>query len=84
MPVVVGRPFEAASNVVARAVTRHDHRLRCCETPDTRTANEIEVSVLISPQRIKRQGQLVSKRRIALVIGKAHPFDHKGLLPYGR
>ena len=83
MPFVVKRPLETASNVMTGSIARLRHRLGCSQAPASRTANEEEIVIHLSPKRLKLSGKTLRKARIHGLIGKGLPFDEDSPLAYG-
>jgi hypothetical protein len=57
MPFVVERSFETASDIMTGPITRHRHRLGCSQAPASRTANEEEIIIQLSSNRLKLAGK---------------------------
>jgi hypothetical protein len=83
MPLVVERSFEAASDVMAGAVSHRRHRLGRSQAPAPGTANEEEVVVPLHSKRPEFTGKVLSKARVHGLIRKGLPFDEDGAFAYG-
>lgn len=82
MPLVVERSFEAASNIMAGAVSHCCHRLGRSQASASGTANEEEVLVHLYAERPQLIPKVFSKAWVHALIRKGLPFDENGAFAY--
>ncbi len=75
MPSIVERSFEAASDIMARAVSYCRHRLGRSQAPASRTANKEEFVAQTHTERFEFACQTFRETRVDRLIWKRLPLD---------